>query len=66
MAIDTQTARIEYEYSCGWAANNPPLAADSVLKDIQEIQASNMTLRFDFSRAGFFKVIGFRPENTPT
>ena len=62
MTHNTETARIEHEYSCGWASNNPNLAAARVAQNIEEIQASGMMLRFDFSRAGFFKVIGFRAQ----
>ena len=60
MTYGATTARVEHEFSTGWAEKNPEFAADRISVCIAEIRDSGMEISFDFKRHGFFKIVGTR------
>jgi hypothetical protein len=53
-------ARMETEFSTGWCEKHPEIAAEAIGAKIAEIQGYGLPISFDFSRSGFFKIIGGR------
>lgn len=63
MTYHPQTTRVEREFNLKWVRENPKLAIERVEATVANIRASGMILVCDFSRPGFFTLIGYRPED---
>jgi hypothetical protein len=57
---DKFTVRVEHEFSTRWIEQNPKLAAEQIGNCIKDIQASGMSISFDFYRNGFMTISATR------
>lgn len=60
MTTEATTTRIEQEYSTRWCEAHPDIAARDIARGIEHLQSLGMKISFDFSRMGFFTIIGER------